>query len=72
MAYAQMAFNFVCRGEFLVAKYDDGSVVRVLVFLCCSHLLVAGVDECCGDLVPLDGKFIPLAFTQVGEGLVKL
>ena len=43
-----------------------------LVFLFCNGLLVAGVDECCGDLVPLDGKFIPLTFTQVGEGLVKL
>ena len=71
MAYAQMVFNFVCCGEFFVAKYDDGFVVRVLVFLC-SYLLVASVDECCGDLVPLDGEFIPLTFTQVGEGLVKL
>ena len=67
-----MFFKFVWCGEFFVTKYDDGSVVHVLVFLCCFHLLVAGVDECCGDLVPLDGKFIPLTFTQVGEGLVKL
>ena len=72
MACAQVFFNFVCRAEFFVTKYNDGLVVRVHIFLCCSHSLVAGVDECCGDLVPLDGKFIPLAFTQVGEGLVKL
>ena len=67
-----MFFNFVWRGEFFVTKYYDRSVVFVLVFLCCFYLLVAGVDECCGDFVPLDGEFIPLAFTQVGEGLVKL
>ena len=66
-----MFFNFAWCGELFVTKYDDGSVVRVLVFLC-YYLLVASVDECCGDLVPLDGEFIPLTFTQIGEGLVKL
>ena len=45
--------------------------MRILVFLCCNGLLVAGADECCGDLVPLGGEFLPLAFAQVGEGLVE-
>ena len=59
------------RGKIFVTSYDDGSPVRVLFFLCCNGLLVAGVDECCGGLVPLGAEFFPLVFAQVGESFAE-
>ena len=57
-----MFFEEGLRGAFCVTNQDDGSPVRVLFFLCCNGLLVAGVDECCGDFVPLGAEFLPLVF----------